>query len=155
MKGYSMSLLETHLKITPLTSVQVDMTNARPCGTLQTERGEIAFLGNDDYAYENVTILEFLPLIPFRGNHYHLHKREALYLIEGELIGYFWDPETPSIRKQEPLKKGTLIEIQPGLAHAFEPLMRSLLVELSPDPFDKNDCEYVTNPFTEKTALAS
>jgi len=74
----------------------------------------------------------------WRGNHYHERKREYFYVIRGTLLGRFQDVDTGEYLEQE-LPEGTVIVIEPRLAHAFQGVGYAQCMECSPLVFDASD----------------
>ncbi len=74
----------------------------------------------------------------WRGNHYHEKKRESFYVIRGALLGRFQDLDTGEYQEHE-LPEGTVLSIEPRVAHAFKGLGYSHCMECSPLEFDASD----------------
>jgi mannose-6-phosphate isomerase-like protein (cupin superfamily) len=115
-------------------------------GRITTAAGEIAQLvSGEEFRY--LAYLEFLhkPDVA-RGNHYHLHKTESLYVLHGRLRTVFKDIETDEMQTVE-LQPGDIATIQPGCAHVFVPLEYTHALEFSPQPFDPDDTyRYMLEP---------
>lgn len=107
-------------------------------GRILTAAGEIAQLVSGE-AFRYLAYLEFLhkPDVA-RGNHYHQHKTESLYVLTGRLRAVFKDTETEEMQTVE-LETGDMATIQPGCAHVFVPLEYTYALEFSPQPFDPED----------------
>jgi mannose-6-phosphate isomerase-like protein (cupin superfamily) len=107
-------------------------------GRIMTEAGEITQLVSGPVV-RYVAALEFRypPPLP-RGNHYHQHKHETLYVVYGRLRGIFVDIDTAEQTTVE-LVAGDLVVIQPRCAHVFVPLAASRAIEFAPEPFDPAD----------------
>ncbi|HVN96156.1 MAG TPA: cupin domain-containing protein [Syntrophorhabdaceae bacterium] len=74
----------------------------------------------------------------FRGNHYHEKKEETFYVISGSIRAIFADVDT--LAKQERiLTKGDKVHVPTRIGHAFFGLEDALVVEYSPQYYDKKD----------------
>lgn len=107
-------------------------------GRIQTRAGEIAQVVSGP-AFRFLAYLEFqCPPSVARGNHYHTHKDERIYIVTGRLRATCKDidsGETTSIM----VESGDLLHIRPRCAHVFVPLEYSQALEFAPDPFDPTD----------------
>jgi mannose-6-phosphate isomerase-like protein (cupin superfamily) len=73
-----------------------------------------------------------------RGNHYHEKKEEIFYVFEGKIKASFIDMD--SLEKEERiLEKGDKIRVKPRCGHLFYGLENTLLIEYSPQVYDKED----------------
>ena len=73
-----------------------------------------------------------------RGNHYHEQKEEIFYVFEGKIKASFVDMD--SLEKEERiLEKGDKIRVQPRCGHLFYGLENTLVIEYSPQVYDKED----------------
>jgi dTDP-4-dehydrorhamnose 3,5-epimerase-like enzyme len=73
-----------------------------------------------------------------RGNHYHEKKEEIFYVFEGKIKASFIDMD--SFEKEERiLEKGDKIRVQPRCGHLFYGLENTLVIEYSPQVYDKED----------------
>jgi dTDP-4-dehydrorhamnose 3,5-epimerase-like enzyme len=73
-----------------------------------------------------------------RGNHYHEKKEEIFYVFEGKIMASFIDMD--SLEKEERiLEKGDKIRVQPRCGHLFYGLENTLVIEYSPQVYDKED----------------
>jgi dTDP-4-dehydrorhamnose 3,5-epimerase-like enzyme len=73
-----------------------------------------------------------------RGNHYHEKKEEIFYVFEGKIKASFIDMD--SLEKEERiLEKGDKIRVQPRCGHLFYGLENTLVIEYSPQVYDKED----------------
>ena len=73
-----------------------------------------------------------------RGNHYHEQKEEIFYVFEGKIKASFVDMD--SLEKEERiLEKGDKIRVQPRCGHLFYGLEDTLVIEYSPQVYDKED----------------
>lgn len=74
----------------------------------------------------------------WRGNHYHEKKLESFYVIRGTLRGVFEHLDTGETLDTE-LPEGTVLVIEPRVAHAFTGLTYAQCMECSPLEFDAAD----------------
>jgi len=73
-----------------------------------------------------------------RGNHYHEKKEEIFYVFQGRIKATFIDMDT--LQKQERiLEKGDKIRVKPRCGHLFYGLEDTLVIEYSPQVYDKED----------------
>ena len=73
-----------------------------------------------------------------RGNHYHEKKEEIFYVFQGRIKATFIDMDT--LQKQERiLEKGDKIRVKPRCGHRFYGLEDTLVIEYSPQVYDKED----------------
>jgi dTDP-4-dehydrorhamnose 3,5-epimerase-like enzyme len=73
-----------------------------------------------------------------RGNHYHEKKEEIFYVFEGKIKASFIDMD--SLEKEERiLEKGDKIRVKPRCGHLFYGLENTLVIEYSPQVYDKED----------------
>jgi len=73
-----------------------------------------------------------------RGNHYHEKKEEIFYVFQGRIKATFIDMDT--LQKQERiLEKGNKIRVKPRCGHLFYGLEDTLVIEYSPQVYDKED----------------
>ena len=81
-----------------------------------------------------------------RGDHYHKKKEEIFYVFQGKIKALFIDMDT--LQKEERiLEKGDKIRVQPCCGHLFSGLEDTLVIEYSPQVYDKED-SYKINPST-------
>ena len=73
-----------------------------------------------------------------RGNHYHEAKEEIFYVVSGKMRALFLDMDTLE-KEEQLLEKGDKIRIKPRCSHLFYGLEDTLVVEYSPQVFDKED----------------
>jgi dTDP-4-dehydrorhamnose 3,5-epimerase-like enzyme len=73
-----------------------------------------------------------------RGSHFHKKKDEFFYVIRGRLRAVFLDMET-SAKEEHILGKGDRLRVEPGCGHIFYGMEDSLVVEYSPQIYDKED----------------
>ncbi|WP_089017414.1 cupin domain-containing protein [Micromonospora coriariae] len=111
-------------------------------GRVQSPAGELAQLVNGD-SYQFLAYLEFRPdATKPRGNHYHAHKTETLYLISGRVRAVYHDLDSGE-RARMTLEPGDLVTVQPRCAHVYYALEHSQAVELANRPYDPAD----THPY--------
>lgn len=100
--------------------------------------GELAQVVNGS-AYRFLAYLEFrVGADRPRGNHYHLHKTETLYLISGRVRTVFHDLDSGE-RTEVVLEPGDLVTIQPRCAHVFHALDDAQAIEVGDVPYDPAD----------------
>lgn len=73
-----------------------------------------------------------------RGNHYHRKKDEVFYVIMGTIEAVFASVP-PDRKKTLVLEKGMKIHVPAGIAHSFYGIEDTLVVEYSPQHYDKTD----------------
>ena len=74
----------------------------------------------------------------FRGSHYHEKKEEIFYIVSGSIRAVFMDIDTGE-KEEHVLAKGDKIRIKTRLGHIFHGLEDALVVEYSPQYYDKED----------------
>jgi len=73
-----------------------------------------------------------------RGEHYHEKKEEIFYVFRGRIRASFLDMDT--LQKDEKiLEKGDRIRVKSRCGHRFYGLEDTLVVEYSPQVYDKED----------------
>jgi len=84
--------------------------------------------------------LAFFELKPgyTRGSHYHALKDETFYVIRGVMRGVCLDMDSGE-RAEYTVRAGDKMHIQPRCAHIFYGLEDALVVEYSPQEYDKED----------------
>jgi len=75
----------------------------------------------------------------YRGSHFHKQKEETFYVISGRIRAIFRDMETPGEEEEHILVKGDRIRVKTNCGHIFYGLEDVLVVEYSPQVYDKND----------------
>ncbi|MCX5807383.1 MAG: cupin domain-containing protein [Proteobacteria bacterium] len=104
------------------------------------EKGEFAQI-----AYkEDIRHLAFFELKKgfLRGSHVHKQKEETFYMVRGRVRAIFRDMET--LRQEEHiLVKGDRIRVKTNCGHIFYGLEDALVVEYSPQVYDKGDAYQV------------
>jgi len=100
------------------------------------ERGEFAQISYR----ENIGHLAFFELRKgfFRGSHYHEIKEEIFYVIRGRIRAIFKDLENNET-EEHVLTRGQKISVKPRCAHIFHGLEDTLVIEYSPQFYDKTD----------------
>lgn len=136
--------LKDFLEVKNLEAIEPDLKSPHPFGRIDKGRGELNYL-NFGRDIKFVGVLEFLPGLGIRGKHYHKNKTEMMYVLTGEMKGFYWLPEDSRGLEKRIHKKGDFITIRPGLAHAFEAIERTMTIELSPDTFIIEDTFYPNN----------
>jgi dTDP-4-dehydrorhamnose 3,5-epimerase-like enzyme len=100
------------------------------------ERGEFAQISYR----ENIGHLAFFQIREgfFRGSHYHEIKEEVFYVIRGRIRALFKDLENGET-EEHILTKGQKISVRPRCAHIFHGLEDALVIEYSPQFYDRAD----------------
>lgn len=104
---------------------------------LNLAQGQLAQLCPSGIGFHYLAWIE-LKEGPVRGNHYHHHKQEWLYLIEGEVELVIEDPGSKE-RAVVTLLTGDLAVIETGVAHALRTVRSGQGIEFSPASFDPDD----------------
>jgi dTDP-4-dehydrorhamnose 3,5-epimerase-like enzyme len=102
----------------------------------EEEKGEFAQI-----AYgEEIHHLAFFELRKgyTRGNHYHKEKQEVFYVARGKIEAEFRDLESDEVAMLL-LERGDKLRVEPGVWHLFSGLEDALVVEYSPQQYDKSD----------------
>jgi mannose-6-phosphate isomerase-like protein (cupin superfamily) len=73
-----------------------------------------------------------------RGNHFHKHKFEWIYVLTGEFLLRAEEVETHE-RQKLTVRGGDLINIRPGVAHVLDIHQSGHAIEFSPARFDQGD----------------
>lgn len=73
-----------------------------------------------------------------RGGHYHKHKEEVFYIIDGLMRGTFYDFDTGE-KEEYAFEKGDKIRVKTGCAHIFYGIEDSFAIEYSNQYYDKKD----------------
>lgn len=102
----------------------------------EEERGEFAQISYR----ENIGHLAFFQIREgfFRGSHYHEIKEETFYVVRGRIRAIFKDLESNDT-EEHVLTKGQKIYVKPRCAHIFHGLEDTLVIEYSPQFYDKTD----------------
>lgn len=104
---------------------------------LLLSQGELAQFYDGE---EGMRYLAFVELVPkgVRGNHFHHHKEEWIYVISGSLslvLEHVKSKERGSLE----LRAGDLVFIPTGIAHALRTIQPGQAIEFSPSRFDPGD----------------
>ena len=100
-------------------------------------QGELAQFYDADEPIRYMAWVEIRPGCA-RGNHYHLVKKEFLYVIQGELCLVVQDLEQGT-RDSVPLRMGDVAVIGTGVAHAVRATAPAQVIEFSPARFNPAD----------------
>ena len=73
-----------------------------------------------------------------RGDHYHERKEEIFYVFQGKIKATFMDMDTFQ-QEEKILEKGNRIRVKPRCGHRFYGLEDTLVVEYSPQVYEKED----------------
>jgi dTDP-4-dehydrorhamnose 3,5-epimerase-like enzyme len=100
------------------------------------ERGEFVQISYQ----ENIGHLAFFQIREgfFRGSHYHEKKEEVFYVVRGRIRALFRDLSSGE-NEEHILTRGQKIRVQPRCAHVFHGLEDTLVIEYSPQFYDKTD----------------
>ncbi len=104
---------------------------------LQLPQGELAHIWNGDEPIRYIAVLE-LRAGTVRGNHYHLHKRELVYVISGQINVAVQDIQTRE-RATFRLAAGDLGVIDTSVAHVYEISQAGEAIEFSGTAFNAAD----------------
>lgn len=74
----------------------------------------------------------------WRGMHYHEKKDEVFYVVGGRIRAVFVDLDTRE-REEHILTKGHKLRVKPRCWHVFYGMEDALVVEYSPQVYDKAD----------------
>ena len=106
----------------------------------EEERGEFAQVSYQEQIY-HVAAFEIRKGYT-RGSHYHEKKEEIFYVFRGRIKALLMDMDT--LHKEERiLKKGNKVRVKPRCAHLFYGLEDTLIIEYSPQIYDKEDSRSV------------
>lgn len=104
---------------------------------LLLRQGELAHFWNGEEPIRYIAYLELRP-DSVRGNHYHLRKRELVYVISGEIRVLVEDPASRN-RETLVLKTGDLGFIDTRIAHHYQITNPGHAIEFSSAAFDPTD----------------
>lgn len=147
--------VKSHLLIQEVNPFNAEVTSPVNLRIINNEKGRSLFL-NSTESVNTVAFLEFVPDAEIRGNHYHLHKSETLYVIDGKMMLYYWFPGETDIGEVL-LEKGHLVTIKPKLAHAYKAIEKTLAFEMGTHPYDPADTIYdyrIQSPMTASSSKA-
>jgi mannose-6-phosphate isomerase-like protein (cupin superfamily) len=111
--------------------------NAPVSKRLSLPQGELAQFWDSDEGMRYIAGIEILPGA-IRGNHYHQHKAEVIYVLTGKALLAVKDPLTHEQASFE-LHPGYLARIKQGVAHALKGIEAGFAVECSSTRFDPAD----------------
>lgn len=111
--------------------------NAPMLKRLLLPQGELAQFHDSETPVRYLALLDLMEGT-IRGQHYHLKKKEWVYLGRGELTLVAEDLATKE-RETIPVRAGDLVHIAPGIAHALRVVEAGYAVEFSPHRFDPAD----------------
>jgi len=100
-------------------------------------QGELAQIHDSDLPIHYIAALE-LKDGGVRGNHFHRIKVEHTYVVRGALELIVCDPETGE-QLSLAMREGSLVLIQPGIAHAYRTVRPGIAFEFAPTSFDSAD----------------
>jgi|GEM_PF-2789940 len=129
--------MEPFLHIQKINHLNAEITSPICLTVMNNEKGISAFL-NSTQSINTVAILQSKAGSAVRGNHYHLHKNEIIYIMEGKGRFYYWLPEKVEIENVL-VESGDLITIKPGLGHAYQAIENTLAFEMGSHPYNPND----------------
>ena len=100
--------------------------------------------GVTNYLFHNGSPMCFLTTLEFvagkeRGNHYHNKKEESLLVAGGVLKGKYWLPNDLKEILEIVLNPGDIVNIKPGVAHAYISDEGATAIEFSPQVLDISD----------------
>jgi len=100
------------------------------------EKGEFAQISYR----EDIGHLAFFELREgqFRGGHYHEGKEEVFYVVSGRIKAVFADLRNGE-KQTCVLEKGLKVRVRTGVGHRFYGIEDSLVIEYSPQYYDKSD----------------
>lgn len=101
------------------------------------DRGELALI-EDGMSIQHLGYFSLLAGKGYRGGHYHKIKTEHFYVISGHLLVELLDVETNESDQVE-LKAGTKASILPFLAHRFQAIHDSQVIEYYDGFFEAAD----------------
>ena len=100
-------------------------------------QGELAHFWDGEESIHYMAFLE-LRAGTIRGNHYHRHKRELIYIISGEVRLLVEDIESGT-REEITLVDGDLARIDTGVAHVYRITNPGQAIEFSSARFNPSD----------------
>lgn len=108
-------------------------------GRIMSDAGEIAqIMSGATMQYLAYLELAGDPPQP-RGNHYHAHKDERIYILTGRVVLVWQQVQGGTAHGSHRLAAGDLVTIPPYWAHAVQPLGYAQALEFAPTPFDATD----------------
>jgi dTDP-4-dehydrorhamnose 3,5-epimerase-like enzyme len=100
------------------------------------EKGEFAQISYGE-PMRHIAVFE-LKAGHWRGNHYHEKKEETFYVVSGKMRALFRDLDTEE-QEELMLGRGDRLHVGTRCAHIFYGLEDALVVEYSPQKYEKND----------------
>ena len=138
----AIELLEGRIRKWTLPALALPLPGSAPrLKRLKLPQGELAHIYDGPNGIQYIAFLELLGN-GVRGNHFHRHKQEYIYLSSGEVEFYVVLPGIEP-REQFLLRAGELAFIDCGVAHAFKTVQPGHAIEFSAARFDAVD----TYPF--------
>ncbi len=128
------------LSIQKLNPLNAEIISPAPLKIINDNKGRSIFL-NSTKSINTFAILEIIPGAEIRGNHYHLHKSETMYIIDGKVTLYYWLPDKSEV-EETLVESGHLITIKPGLGHAYKAINKTLAFEMGTHPYNPADTIY-------------
>ena len=104
---------------------------------LALPQGELAQFFDGEEGIRYIAFIELRPGNP-RGNHFHNHKEEWIYLVRGELSLIVEDVASKE-RAELPMVAGDLVKISTGVAHTLKIIQPGHAIEFSAQRFDAAD----------------
>lgn len=104
---------------------------------LMLPQGELAQIWTSEEGLRYLACIELKPGA-VRGNHYHHKKVEWIYVLSGETEVVIEDPDSRE-RHSVSMVRGDLLLIEPGVAHATNPIRAGEALEFAPTTFDLAD----------------
>lgn len=99
-----------------------------------TKKGELAILAVNEINF--LAYCDFIKGREPRGNHYHKHKIEYLYICKGKVKVYIKKAEDSAQVNIFEVDGGTMIYIEPGYSHAVQTLENGYGFEFSPTKYN-------------------
>ncbi len=133
----SRSLMQGRVSVSPLPLCD-PMAAVQPAAKrLMLEKGELAQIYNSAGPIRMIAYTELVAGKP-RGNHYHRHKHEWMYVIRGSCRLVVAEPDSQAT-EEAVVATGDLVSIATGVAHVIVPLEDGHAIEFSPSGFDPAD----------------
>ena len=129
--------MEPLLHIQKINHLNDEITSPISRTVMNNGKGRSLFL-NSTQSINTVAVWESEASTAVRGNHYHLHKNEIVYIIKGKVKIYYWLPEKEEIENIL-VESGDLITIKPGLGHAYQAIDNTLAFEMGSHPYNPAD----------------
>ena len=126
-------------------ALEPDMNSPKPNGFKALPKGDTAYI-NPEEDVKFTGVIEFVPGTGVRGKHYHKNKLEILYIISGKLKALYWEVDAPDEITEVIHVKGDKITIPPLIAHGFEAIEHTTVLEMITTDFDMADTFYKETP---------